>query len=204
MPVTTREHFCLFLVGMDLQGDLDAFLLGGGLEHAADGGGREAIATDEHGDVLLGEDELEPQLLGTKFGHLELRLGRVVDEIDGHVLEEILQTIGDGLHGVQKMQALRALRKPRLRLSTVLNLPLEPCTTILPPMSIAELRLLPADEKLRIIETLWSDLSGQDEDIASPAWHDEELRKTEAAFLAGSEEIHDWTEAKKVLRAKFE
>ncbi|RYD19965.1 MAG: acyl-protein synthetase [Verrucomicrobiaceae bacterium] len=71
-------------------------------------------------------------------------------------------------------------------------------------MSIAALRQLPAEEKLRIIETLWSDLSGQDEDIESPAWHAEELRKTESAFLAGGEQVLDWSEAKKELRARFE
>ena len=71
-------------------------------------------------------------------------------------------------------------------------------------MSIAELRQLPAEEKLRIIETLWSDLAGRDEDIAVPSWHGEELRKTEASFLAGKEEVLDWSEAKKELRARFE
>jgi hypothetical protein len=71
-------------------------------------------------------------------------------------------------------------------------------------MSIAELRELPVDEKLRIIETLWSDLSDRDEDLATPAWHEQELRKTEAAFEEGREEVMDWAVAKKELRARFE
>jgi putative addiction module component (TIGR02574 family) len=71
-------------------------------------------------------------------------------------------------------------------------------------MSIAELRKLPRDEKLKIIETLWSDLAADDESFESPTWHAEELRKTEAELAAGRVEILDWEHAKKELRKRFE
>lgn len=71
-------------------------------------------------------------------------------------------------------------------------------------MSIAELRKLPSDEKLRIIEALWSDLAADDNAFSSPAWHEDELRKTEAEFAAGRIEVLDWEEAKKQLRKQFE
>lgn len=71
-------------------------------------------------------------------------------------------------------------------------------------MSIAELRKLPNDEKLKIIEVLWSDLAAADEEFASPAWHAEELRKTEAGFAAGQIEVVEWEEAKRELRKRFE
>ena len=71
-------------------------------------------------------------------------------------------------------------------------------------MSIAELRKLPAEEKLRIIETLWADLAAEEDMVASPAWHQEELKKTEADFAAGKLEVLDWAEAKKELRRRFE
>lgn len=71
-------------------------------------------------------------------------------------------------------------------------------------MSISELRLLPTDEKLRIIETLWSDLAAQDEDLSVPDWHVQQLKETEVAFSAGREEVLDWNDAKKELRARFE
>jgi len=71
-------------------------------------------------------------------------------------------------------------------------------------MSIAELRKLPSDEKLKIIETLWSDVASDDEAFSSPAWHEEELRKTEADFAAGRLEVLDWDEAKKELRKRCE
>jgi putative addiction module component (TIGR02574 family) len=71
-------------------------------------------------------------------------------------------------------------------------------------MSIAELRKLPRTEKLKIIETLWDDLAADEESLPSPAWHEEELRKTEAEFAAGRIEILYWAEAKRELRKRFE
>ena len=71
-------------------------------------------------------------------------------------------------------------------------------------MSIAELRKLPRIEKLKIIETLWDDLAADEESFPSPAWHEEELKKTEAEFAAGRIEVVDWQEAKRELRKRFE
>ena len=71
-------------------------------------------------------------------------------------------------------------------------------------MSIAELRNLPPAEKLKIIEALWSDLAGDDESVPSPAWHEQELRKTETDFKAGHLEVLDWEDEKKELRKQFE
>jgi hypothetical protein len=71
-------------------------------------------------------------------------------------------------------------------------------------MSIAELRQLPSKEKMRIIEMLWSDLASGNDEISSPDWHGEELRKTDADFAAGRVEVLDWQQAKKELRGRFE
>jgi putative addiction module component (TIGR02574 family) len=71
-------------------------------------------------------------------------------------------------------------------------------------MSIAELRKLPPVEKLKIIEALWSDLAADEESLPSPAWHEQELRRTKADFKAGHLEVLDWEEAKKELRKQFE
>lgn len=71
-------------------------------------------------------------------------------------------------------------------------------------MSIAELRKLPPGEKLKIIETLWADIAGEEESFESPAWHEDELKKTEAGFQSGSIEVMDWEDAKKELRKRFE
>ncbi len=71
-------------------------------------------------------------------------------------------------------------------------------------MSIAELRKLPALEKLKIIEALWGDLAGDEDALESPAWHEEELKGTEADYAAGRIEALDWEDAKKELRKQFE
>ena len=71
-------------------------------------------------------------------------------------------------------------------------------------MSLAELRKLPATEKLKIIEALWSDLAQEEESFASPAWHEDALREAEAGFAAGQVEVLDWDDAKKELRKRFE
>jgi Putative addiction module component len=70
-------------------------------------------------------------------------------------------------------------------------------------MTVAELRRLPASEKLKIIETLWADLAVDADSLESPAWHGEELRKTEAAMAAGEIEVLDWQTAKKELGARL-
>lgn len=70
-------------------------------------------------------------------------------------------------------------------------------------MSIAELRNLPRSEKLRIVELLWSDLAEESETFESPAWHKQELQKTESEFAVGRIEILEWADAKKELRARL-
>ncbi len=71
-------------------------------------------------------------------------------------------------------------------------------------MSIAELRKLPAAEKLKIIEALWADLAADEVSFISPAWHGEELQRTESEFAAGRIEVVDWEQGKKELRKRFE
>ena len=71
-------------------------------------------------------------------------------------------------------------------------------------MSIAELRELPAQEKLEIIEQLWGDFAAGRETYTSPAWHSEALARTEADFQNGLIEAVAWEDAKAELRRRFE
>lgn len=71
-------------------------------------------------------------------------------------------------------------------------------------MNMTELHALPAVEKFKIIEALWSDLAADENSLQPLSWHEAELKKTEAAFLAGDIEAVDWQQAKKELRARFE
>lgn len=70
--------------------------------------------------------------------------------------------------------------------------------------NLTELHKLPAIEKLKIIEALWSDLAGNEDNIPALAWHATELQKTEEQFQAGDIDIVDWQQAKKALRTQFE
>ena len=71
-------------------------------------------------------------------------------------------------------------------------------------MTIAELHKLSAVEKLKIIEALWGDLAGDEDNLHSPSWHETELIDTEKQLLSGDIEILDWQQAKKELRSQFE
>ena len=71
-------------------------------------------------------------------------------------------------------------------------------------MISAELRQVPAIEKLKLIEALWHDLLDNENDVPTLSWHQEELQSTETAYNAGDVEAVDWQQAKKALRARFE
>ncbi|MFZ2407280.1 MAG: hypothetical protein WAW41_19270 [Methylobacter sp.] len=54
---------------------------------------------------------------------------------------------------------------------------------------------------LKIIEALWGDLVGDEDNLSSPSWHETEHIKTEKRFLSGDIEVLDWQQAKKELRS---
>jgi hypothetical protein len=47
-------------------------------------------------------------------------------------------------------------------------------------MSVSDIQQLPRQEKLRLMEALWADLSQDDAELEAPAWHGEALRTTAA------------------------
>ena len=67
-----------------------------------------------------------------------------------------------------------------------------------------DIKHLSRDEKLRVMEAIWEDLSNEDEQIESPDWHKKALQDTEKNFFSGQEEVFDWKEAKNKLRKRFE
>jgi hypothetical protein len=67
-------------------------------------------------------------------------------------------------------------------------------------MSTLEIQQMPRQEKLQLMEALWADLSGNDAEFESPAWHADALRETSARVARGEEKILDWEQAKKKLR----
>lgn len=70
-------------------------------------------------------------------------------------------------------------------------------------MSVLEqMKALPRAEKIRLMEALWSELSLVEEELASPAWHEDALRETAARLATGEERHIDWDEAKRILRIR--
>jgi len=67
-------------------------------------------------------------------------------------------------------------------------------------MSALEIQQMPRQEKLKLMEILWADLSRNDAELESPAWHADALRETAERRSRGEETVLDWEEAKAKLR----
>ena len=57
-------------------------------------------------------------------------------------------------------------------------------------------------EKLETMDYLWSSISSAGDNL-SPAWHERELRKTEARVASGIERPIPWSAAKEILKGAF-
>ena len=63
---------------------------------------------------------------------------------------------------------------------------------------------LTAAERLELMEVLWDGISHNERNFESPAWHAEDLRKTEERVAAGLETFHDWDDVKARLLGQRE
>lgn len=66
-------------------------------------------------------------------------------------------------------------------------------------MSVVEIQRMPRREKLKLMETLWAELSRDDAELESPAWHADALSETSKRRARGKEKIMDWEQAKAKL-----
>lgn len=55
-------------------------------------------------------------------------------------------------------------------------------------------------EKLRAMEAIWADLSRHEQNVPSPAWHEQVLKEREERLKSGQEKPLDWQTAKQQLR----
>jgi hypothetical protein len=69
-------------------------------------------------------------------------------------------------------------------------------------MNTLEIQQMPRQEKLRLMEMLWADLSRDETEFESPAWHADALRETSERRARGEESVMDWKDAKAKLRRK--
>jgi hypothetical protein len=59
---------------------------------------------------------------------------------------------------------------------------------------------MPRQEKLKLMEALWADLSRDGAELESPAWHADALRESAERVACGEEKILSWEQAKAKLR----
>ncbi len=59
------------------------------------------------------------------------------------------------------------------------------------------------EEKLRAMEAIWADLSRDEANVPSPAWHGQVLREREERVRAGQETPIPWEQAKRELRERL-
>ena len=60
------------------------------------------------------------------------------------------------------------------------------------------------DEKIRLMEAIWEDLSKNEENLSSPNWHEKVLSETEKRLKNNEEIVKDWHTAKRELLKRFE
>ena len=70
------------------------------------------------------------------------------------------------------------------------------------PLTLALKKMSRAD-KLRAMETIWTDLAGNEARFASPAWHGTALAQTKQLVKTGKARFSDWDDAKARLRRKI-
>jgi len=57
-------------------------------------------------------------------------------------------------------------------------------------------------QKLDLMEVLWADLSRDETNLKSPAWHETVLKDREEAFATGKVTVSNWEQAKKRIKKK--
>jgi Putative addiction module component len=59
------------------------------------------------------------------------------------------------------------------------------------------------EEKLQLMEAIWTDLSRESERVESPTWHQEVLEETERRIASGQAVFTDWEAAKRSIRDRL-
>ena len=68
-------------------------------------------------------------------------------------------------------------------------------------IALAELKELPLNEKMRMMEALWDGISSQEEILEVPRWHKDILDEREQLIREGKAKFIDWEIAKQQIRA---
>ena len=66
-----------------------------------------------------------------------------------------------------------------------------------------EIRKLPFQEKLDLLEMVWSEISPYPDELEVPQWHKNLLMERREAFEEGKVRVIDWEDAKKEIEAEI-
>jgi hypothetical protein len=67
-----------------------------------------------------------------------------------------------------------------------------------------EIRQMPFEEKLRLLEAVWAELSLEPDKIEVPQWHKDILDERDQAVQAGRDQILEWRKPRKRSSAPFD
>jgi len=57
------------------------------------------------------------------------------------------------------------------------------------------------EEKMQVMEAVWTDLRAKAASYPSPKWHEQLVRERVESYTAGTSQLIDWEDAKKALAA---
>ena len=66
-------------------------------------------------------------------------------------------------------------------------------------IALEQIHQLPLREKLLVMEAIWEDLSGEEQNLEVPQWHKELLDERERLLAEGKAQFVDWEEAKRQI-----
>jgi putative addiction module component (TIGR02574 family) len=66
-----------------------------------------------------------------------------------------------------------------------------------------EIKQMALSEKLRLMEALWDELCGREEDVPVPDWHKAILDEREQQIAEGQAVFVDWENAKERIRKRI-
>lgn len=69
--------------------------------------------------------------------------------------------------------------------------------------TVPELKRMTLPEKLQLMEALWEELCGREEDVAVPDWHKEVLDERERQLTEGEAAFIDWETAKERIARRI-
>ena len=66
-------------------------------------------------------------------------------------------------------------------------------------IALEQIHQLPLHEKLLVMEAIWDDISGEEQNLEVPQWHKEVLDERERLLAEGKAQFVDWEDAKRQI-----